>query len=237
MNKNVISNVRKISLDANAGDYYIGGVRHASSSGKNVYITAGGAKASTANLNAGTLYLGGFSSASAPATGQYSTGSGTSATVIQRSLRDTTSTKDNRITDALMITSEKNFLVVGNTDSLFQISLEDQNASNINLKNQTAGQIFYTIHVGNATDVQSISGVIGYAAVRIGTNITTSIADIGTPVTALSGGTLSPVWSIGTSIINNKITIKLAHGSSLSPTSVRVYYYIHNGSRSTITQL
>jgi len=101
------------------------------------------------------------------------------------------------------------------------------------------GVIQYTIVSSDGTDMQCLSGVATYAVENKGGVYVTSITEVGpatyngVPVQAVSVGTLTSAWTITTG--TNVITINLNANSSLTPTTLKVYYTLLNGSPQAVT--
>jgi hypothetical protein len=157
-----------------------------------------------------------------------STGTGKASVRTQRLGRTaSTGTSDNTLYDADIVFSELN-LVDATTTNMFDVALPTLAMA--------GGTIEYTISASDGTDMQSLSGVVSYSAVNKGGVYTTQIVEgADNQSKAVSNGTLTGAWTIlnGT----NKITIQLNADSSLTPTSFKLYYKIHNGSNQAITQL
>ena len=157
-----------------------------------------------------------------------STGTGKASTRTQRLGRaSSTATADNTLYDAEIIPSVLN-LTDASATNLFEVALATLAMA--------GGTIEYTINVSDGTDMQTLSGIVAYSAVNKGGVYTTQITEnASNRAVANSSGTLTASWSVleGT----NKITIQLTADSSLTPTSMKLYYKLHNGSANAITQL
>jgi hypothetical protein len=202
-----------------AGTQNFGITRRTSSAvGNDLNIYSGGAYSTGSNLDGGKLLL----------SSGISTGSGMTSTIIKRYTRDASASTDNTQTDALVITSEKT-LVDNTATSLFEVSLPSNSVA--------GGTIEYTVSATDGTDFQAHTGTVWYSACNKSGVYTTAISDESNADSAniSSSGTLSETWSILTG--TNKITIQANFNSSLSTPTIKMYYFIHNGSVQTITQL
>lgn len=107
----------------------------------------------------------------------------------------------------------------GNND-LFEIALPQDT--------WIGAKILFTIVADDGTDYQARSGMVTLAAVDKATALTSSIlegtAAAGLEADAVSAGTLTDVWSIVDGA--DKITVRLVPTSSLTPTTMRVYYTV-----------
>jgi hypothetical protein len=186
--------------------------------GNALTIQAGGATAAATDKDGGMVTV-------SPGV---STGTGKASVRTQRLGRAaSTGTSDNTLYDADIVASELN-LVDATSTSLFEVALPTLAMA--------GGTIEYTISAADGTDMQSMSGVVAYSAVNKGGSYTTQITENASNQSkAVSAGTLTGAWTIlnGT----NKITIQLNADSSLTPTLFKLYYRLHNGSTTTITQL
>ena len=159
--------------------------------------------------------------------GGISTGTGkTSVRLLRNSRAATTGTTDNTTSDALIVPSEFNLTNSG-ANSLFTISLTTLNG--------TGGVIDFSIQTNDATNGQTYTGTVRYSARNKGGVYTSNITEDAETSKSLDTGTLTTAWSITTG--TNVITIVLTPTSSLTPTSMKLFYTIKNNSVSTITQL
>jgi hypothetical protein len=190
----------------------------ANTAGNSLTIQAGGATAGATNKDGGMLT---FSPGA-------STGTGKASTRTQRLGRAaSTATADNALYDAIIVPSELN-LTDGVATSLFEIALPTLA--------MTGGTIEYTILATDGTDMQSLSGFVAFSAVNKGASYTTQITENASNQSkAVSAGTITGAWTVlnGT----DKVTIQLNADTSLTPTSFKLYYKLHNGSRQAVTQL
>ena len=186
--------------------------------GVDLSIKSNGATVGATDKSGGELYL----------TPGISTGNGTSTIRLQRYSRlPTSSTSDNTAMNALLIPSEKN-LVNNTATSIFSIPLTSLGMA--------GGNISITINVTDGTDIQSYTGYISFSAVNKAGTYTTSIHYNGTPDIVMSNiSTLVVTPSILTG--TNIITIQVNANSSLTPTSMKCYYTLHNGSIYSPTQI
>lgn len=188
--------------------------------GANLTIKAGSAYAGgTADQNGGLLVL-------SPGN---SKGTGLTSLRLQRNSRsNTTSTNLNNLSDAFIITSEKN-LTNNSAISLFDVSLTNGSGA--------GGLIAFSVVVNDGTNTQVHTGLVNYAATNKAGVYTVQVTDetVTDDANALDSGTLTDTWSYTTG--TNKFTITANFNSSLTPTSMKLYYTITNNSISTITQL
>jgi len=199
----------------------IGLERHttANTSGNNLTINAGGATSGATDKNGGTYY-------NIPGV---STGTGMAAYIVKSNRRAaTTGTSDNSQDDRFIVPSEVN-LTDGVAVSLFEIALPTLTMA--------SGNIIYGIEATDGTDMQTHSGKVTFSVVNKGGVYTKQITD-DTAVTdskAVSVGTLDDTWTIleGT----NKVTIQLSVNTSLTPTSMKLFYVVHNDSKQAVTLL
>lgn len=190
----------------------------ANTAGNSLTVQAGGATAGATDKDGGMNVL-------SPGV---STGIGKSSVRTQRLGRAaSTATADNALYDAIMVASELN-LVDGVATSLFEIALPTLAMA--------GGTIEYSIIATDGTDMQSISGFVAFSAVNKGAVYTTQITEnASNQAKAVSVGTLTGAWSILNE--TDKVTIQLNADTSLTPTSFKLYYKVHNGSRQAVTQL
>jgi len=191
----------------------------ANTAGNNLLVQAGGATVAATDKNGGTVSV-------APG---LSTGMGFGSARLQRLTRaDSTATADNSLIDAEIIPSAAN-LTNNSAIGLFTVSLPTLATA--------GGQVDYTITVTDGTDMQVYTGTMHYSAVNKGAVYTTATTDLNTTDAAASSSaaTLAVTWTVtaGTNII----TINVNANSSLTPTAMKIYYKIHNGSNQSITQL
>lgn len=190
----------------------------ANTTGNSLTIQAGGATAGATDKDGGMSVM-------SPGV---STGTGKASVRTQRLGRAaSTATTDNALYDAILVASELN-LVDGVATSLFEVALPTLTIG--------GGTIEYSIIATDGTDMQSLSGFVAFSAVNKGGVYTTQITENASNQSkAVSAGTLTGAWSIlnGT----DKVTIQLNADTSLTPTSFKLYYKVHNGSRQAITQL
>ena len=190
-------------------------------SGNTLTIQSGGATSGSANKKAGMLQL----------NPGVSTGTGFTSVRIGRTTRASVSgTTDNTITDAIIVSSEKN-LTNTTVKGLFTVALPTLTMA--------GGYIVYSITSTDGTNMQVHSGVINYAAVNKGGVYTTSIVDgdaEAVDATAASSGNLTDAWTITTG--TNLITINVVATSTvITPTIMKIYYTLHNNSKQAISQL
>lgn len=191
----------------------------ANTAGNDLTIQAGGATVAATDKDAGMVVI----------TPGISTGTGKSSVRIQSLTRAaSTATADNTLEDRIIVPAVKNLT---NTAAigLFEVSLPTLETA--------GGTIDYTIKATDGTDMHSISGTVIYDVVNKGGVYTQTIdqTKINTVATSNTGGTNVPVFSITTG--TNKFTVIVTDTDSLTPTTQKIRYTIHNNSGSTITQL
>jgi hypothetical protein len=98
------------------------------------------------------------------------------------------------------------------------------------------GSIVYRVEVKDGTDLQVYSRIVTFVGVNKSGTVTSNIDS--TPLGSggiLTSGTLSHAWSITNGA--GKITVKLAANTSLTPTSMTLYYTVLLNSANAITEL
>jgi hypothetical protein len=154
-------------------------------------------------------------------------GVGHSKLILKRSTRSLVSSSSlNELVDASIIFSE--IVLTNNTVvNLFEVALPTLKL--------TGGIIDYTIVVTDGVDVQSVTNMVKYQYVNKGGVYTGTIEKVSTDSVATSSGTLSTTFSVIEG--SNKITIAVNANSSLTPTYIKMYAKLHNGSTQSITIL
>ncbi len=191
----------------------------ANTAGNDLTVRGGGATVAATDKAGGRLIL----------TPGQSTGMGITSICTQRFARAaSTATADNAVQDAQIIASEQN-LTNNSAINLFDVALAAGAFA--------GGNIEYAITVSDGTDFQVYAGYVTYAAANKGDVYTTTITDLAT-VDSLAktnvASTLVVTWSIVTG--TSKITIAVNANSSLTPTSMKIYCKVHNGSMAAVTQ-
>ena len=191
----------------------------ANTSGYQMTVQAGGATPGATDKSGGRLVL-------APGV---STGAGGGSVRIQALGRASVSgTSDNALCDRSIYPQEVN-LTDNTATSLFEVALPSGTMA--------GGSIEYGVLLTDGTDFQVHAGSVKYAAVNKAGVYTTNIVDetATDQVDAISSGTLSESWAILTG--SDKITIQCTFNSSLTPTSMKLYYCLDNLSTQSITIL
>ncbi len=185
------------------------------SGGRDLTIQSGGASDSAVDKNAGNLIL-------APGV---STGGGSGSIRYQRLSRAVVSTaNDNEVSDAIVIPSEFN-LINHERNALFEVAIPRLTGA--------GGWITYTVVASDGTDVQSLSGTVGFDAINNGVGYKGTIGD--TPNVggaACSAGTLSATWLISTEA--EVLSVIVIPESSLTATSFKLRYVLHYGGSQTV---
>ena len=98
-----------------------------------------------------------------------------------------------------------------------------------------SGEVIYEVYAADATDFQTITGRLRYAAVNKGGTTTVTVSEVGTQTTAVSAGTLTATnTAAGTT---NKITLSCNAVSSLTQTTLEIRYRLDSVSTNAITPL
>jgi hypothetical protein len=191
--------------------------------GNDLTIHAGAAKATTADLAGGTLTL-------APGV---STGTGIAKAVVQRCTRQpATGTSANAKYDAIIVAPTKH--MSNNTDTdLFEIALGTLQGA--------GGSLHYSCQVSNGTDIECHTGVVMFAALRKDATYQTAIDE----VDRASGGevechtTLSAMSDSFTMTSGSgKATVRAKFNTGMGGTIVMTLHYtLFNDSIAAITLL
>jgi len=126
----------------------------------------------------------------------------------------------------LIVGGVKSSLTDASANSIFEVTL--------NADDYTGGQIRWTVVASDGTDYQSRTGITSYAVVDKATALTTDVDEIGGSV-AVSTGTLTGTWGILDGA--NKITLQFTPTSSLTTTSLTLYWTLDNPTGHTITRI
>lgn len=87
------------------------------------------------------------------------------------------------------------------------------------------GEIHYEVDVTDGTDFQVATGMVSYSVVNKAGAFTATITHVtGSPVKALSTGTLAPAFTITTG--SSTATIKVDPTTSLTPTTQRITFVV-----------
>lgn len=220
-----VGGVSKMYVD-NAGGIYQTGqaaqthsvLRHttANTAGNSLSVNAGGATSAATDKAGGTVSI-------APGV---STGTGISYAAVKRYDRAaSTGTSDNATYEAVIVCSPK---TLTNTSAigLFDVAMPAGSSC--------GGTMSYTVECTNGTDYQTRAGVVVWTSTNKAGVYVSSIASTGEQV-AVSTGTLTNAWTVVSG--TNKVTITLASTSSLTPTVLKVWMKIDNGSSKAITLL
>lgn len=98
-----------------------------------------------------------------------------------------------------------------------------------------SGEVIYEVYAADATDFQTITGRLRYAAVNKAGTTTVTVSEVGTQTTAVSTGTLTATNTAADT--TNKITLSCNAVSSLTQTTLEIRYRIDSVSTNTITPL
>ena len=98
-----------------------------------------------------------------------------------------------------------------------------------------SGEVIYEVYAADATDFQTITGRLRYAAVNKAGTTTVTVSEVGTQTTAVSAGTLTATNTAADT--TNKITLSCNAVSSLTQTTLEIRYRIDSVSTNTITPL
>lgn len=98
----------------------------------------------------------------------------------------------------------------------------------------TGGTLRWTVVASDGADFQTRTGITTWAAVNVGGVYTTDVDEIGGSV-ANSTGTLTGVWSIVTG--TNLINLKFTPTSSLTPTTLNIFYTYESLNGQAVTRL
>ena len=98
-----------------------------------------------------------------------------------------------------------------------------------------SGEVIYEVYAADATDFQTITGRLRYAAVNKAGTTTVTVSEVGTQTTAVSTGTLTATNTAADT--TNKITLSCNAVSSLTQTTLEIRYRLDSVSTNTITPL
>jgi hypothetical protein len=192
----------------------------ANTAGNNLTLQSGGATVAATDKNSGMFTL-------SPG---LSTGMGfSSIRLTSLSRAASTATADNTLADRVIIPSQVN-LTNNSATNLFEVATGTDTAG--------GGIIKFSVNVVDTTNhkVQSYVGEVKYETHNENGSIAGTITEVISPVTYLSGGTLTTTWAITAG--TGKVTISLNANSSLATIATeKLEYTIENLSRNAITQL
>ena len=98
----------------------------------------------------------------------------------------------------------------------------------------TLGEITYKIHANDATNIQVIGGRLRYSAVNEAGTVACTIADVGTAIDNTPTGTLTNTFSCAEDSAD-KVMLKANAVSSLTQTTLDIYYRIDSPDTDTVT--
>ncbi len=121
-------------------------------------------------------------------------------------------------------------LTDGSATGIFEVAIPSNTSA--------GGTMSYSIKCFDGTDLQNHSGLISFAGVNKGGTVTSDIDEVylaASETKVTTAGTLSDTWTITDGA--GKITINLNANTSLTPTSMVLYYTITLNGNEVVTKL
>ena len=147
---------------------------------------------------------------------------------VQRVPAGSTGTTQNTAADAEVIISKAKALTNSSATSIAQVSVPSNTWAGVKVE--------YTIIASDGTEYQALRGIYQFSVVNKGGTLTVSSGTlVGTEQTAASSGTLTNTCGVTTG--SNLVNFQLTPVSSLTPTTLNVYYRVILDGTGSVTPL